>query len=273
MLRIEIKSQLDRMDLYRTSPKEEHAENLISESCEVFYGGRKWFTYLTDQRMEDLREAVLAIKNIGSNRRQSGVASKSRVFGYMPRMPVQQQDYCKSSSLHREYPKSKELLFKYSERFSTLLKEHYLEQWELSQRACQTVKPDWVMPGGCFTSGIINYDNPLNYHYDAGNFEGTWSVMATFKNKTGGGNLILPEYNLKLACQDSSLCIFDGQSELHGVSPIVRLAEDSYRYTCVFYSLESLCKCGTPKEELRRAQVSRTKTEMKRAGLGPELEK
>src|SRR5260221_500728 len=125
------------------------------------------------------------------------------------------------------------------------------------------------MPGSVFTSGIINQDNPLQYHYDAGNFEGTWSVMAVFKEQVSGGHLILPEFNVKLACQDSSIVVFDGQSELHGVSPIRKMAEEAYRFSVVFYALEALCKCGTPKEELRRAQIQRTKVEMKRAKLTP----
>lgn len=267
MLRIEIASQADKTELYRTSPKEEHAEHLISESCEIFCNDVKWLTYLTGHPMEDLRKAVRDIDNIYSNRRQSGVPSQSRTFGFMPRMPVQQRDYCYACTLHREYPESKEVLFKYAEKFTQLLGEHYPDQRALSQMAVNTVKPEWVMPGSVFTSGIINQDNPLQYHYDAGNFEDTYSVMAVFKDQVAGGHLILPEYNLKLACQDGSIVMFDGQSELHGVSPIRKMTQDAYRFSIVYYSLERMCKCGTPNEERRRAQVSRTKVEMRRAGL------
>lgn len=267
MLRIEIKGQTDRTDLYRHCPAEEHAEQFVSENCEIWYDGRKWFTYITDFPMEELRKAVLSIDNIGVSRRQSGVPSQSRIFGFSPRMPVQQRDYCAPASLNRDYPGQKNTLFKYAELFSGLLEKHYPEHAETSRIAMKNVKPEWVMPGGLFTSGIINQDNPLQYHYDAGNFEGTWSVMAVFKHQVAGGHLILPEYNLKLACQDGSICIFDGQSELHGVSPIRKMTEDAYRYSIVFYSIEAMCRCGSQKEEIHRAQVQRTKTEMKRAGI------
>ncbi len=267
MLQIEIKSKTDESLRYRTVPQEDDCSQLISESCEIFLEGKKILTYLQHFPMDTLRAAVLSIDRIYSNRRQSGVASQSRTFGFMPRMPVQQRDYCTASTLHREYPEAKGTLFYYSNLFSELLREHYPDQYAHSQKAIATVKPDWVLPGGCFTSGVINQDNPLEYHYDAGNFEGTWSVMAVLKQGVAGGHLLLPDYNLKLACQDSSIVIFDGQSEMHGVSPIRKMTEEAYRYSVVFYSLENLCKCGTPKEELRRAQISRTAVEMKRAGL------
>jgi len=269
MLRIEtsLGAKADRVDLYRTSPKEEHAKNLIAESCELWVDGVKTLTYLQNFPMEDLRGAVRAIEKIGSNRRQSGVPSQSRTFGFMPRMPVQQRDYCFGCTLNRDYPATKNVLFRYAEKFTELLGKHHPEKLTLSRQAISTVQPDWVIPHSVFTSGIVNQDNPLQYHYDAGNFEGTWSVMAMLKHQVAGGHLVLPEFGIKLACADSSVLIFDGQSELHGVTPIRKMHADSYRFSIVFYSLERMCKCGTPREELRRAQKSRTATEMKRAGV------
>jgi len=267
MKRIEILSVTDRAELYRTCPKEEDSEHLISDSCELFYDGKKWATFISQFSMEPLRNVIRSIDDIGVSRRQTGVPSFSRTFGFMPRAPVQQRDYCYASTLQRDYPKQADVLFHYAKVFSNLLGEHYPEKAALSNQALGTVKPEWTLPGSLFTSGIINQDNPLQYHYDAGNFEGTYSVMAVFKEQVTGGHLVLPEYNVKLACQDSSILIFDGQSELHGVSPIRKMSPEAYRFSIVYYSLEQLCKCGTRKEEIRRAQISRTKTEMKRAGI------
>lgn len=267
MLKIENPKFEKRDELYRTCPREDDVQTLVSESCEIYRDGKKWFTYLENVPLEPLRRAVLGIDKIGISRRQSGVPSQSRIFGFSPRMPVQQRDYCTPASLNRDYPAEKEVLFGYAREFSRILLEQYPEQHAISVQAIASVLPDWVMQGSVFTSGIINQDNPLQYHYDAGNFENTFSVMAVFKKETAGGHLILPEYGLKLACQDSSLLIFDGQAELHGVSPIRKMTAEAYRYSIVFYSLAQLCRCGTPKEEIRRAQKQRTNTEMKRAGL------
>lgn len=270
MLRIDFHSEhkLSRKkELYRQCPEEGHADTLISEDCEIYVDEEKVLTYLKHVPMEELRNAVRSIDKIGASRRQSGVPSQSRTFGFMPRMPVQQRDYCFGSTLNRDYPISKEVLFFFAKVFTDLLEKHHPGPLETSRAAIATVKPDWVMPGSVFTSGIINQDNPLQYHYDAGNFEGTWSAMAVFKEQVTGGHLVLPDFDLKLACQDSSILMFDGQSELHGVSPIRKMTAEAYRFSIVFYSLELLARCGTPQEELRRAQVSRTKVEMKRAGI------
>lgn len=266
MLKLEVTSA-DRADLYRKAPLEEHCTNLVNESFELFYDGQRKAVYLTGQPLEKLREAVLKVTKIHSNRRQSGVPSQSRIFGFSPRMPVQQRDYCSVATLNREYPETASTLFDFAQHFSKIYEAVFPEKYAHSQLMMKNLLPEWKIRDSVFTSGIINLDNPLQYHYDAGNFEGTWSVMAVFKKNTAGGHLILPEYNVKVACADSSLFIFDGQSELHGVTPIIKTAQDGYRYSVVYYALEALCRCGTPKEELRRAQVSRTKVEMKRAGI------
>lgn len=266
MLKIEAQKH-DRTDLYRKSPKEADCANLITESCQLWNEGQCKALYITGLPNEDLRKAVQAVDKISSNRRQSGVASQSRVFGYQPRMPVQQRDYCAQATLNRDYPRTYEVLKRKAAEFSQVYERFFPENHALSVAAINTVKPCWRIPGSVFTSGIINKDNPLQYHYDAGNFENTWSVMAVFKKGTAGGALILPDYDVKLECSDNSLLIFDGQSELHGVTPIMKTQQEAYRFSVVFYSLEAICRCGNPQEELRRAQVSRTKVEMKRAGI------
>lgn len=266
MKRIESESR-DRADLYRKGPLEEHSSNLIQESFELYAHGQLKAVYLTGQPLEELRAAVLKIQKISSNRRQSGVPSQSRIFGFSPRMPVQQRDYCSAATLNRDYPETASTLFRYAEHMGRVYQAVFPDRYQHSLKMLENIRPEWRMKNSPFTSGIINLDNPLQYHYDAGNFEDTWSVMAVFKRGVAGGHLVLPEYDMKVACGDSSLFIFDGQSELHGVTPIVKTAADGYRYSVVFYSLEALCRCGSPTEELRRAQVSRTRVEMKRAGL------
>lgn len=265
MIKLEV-SKTDRTDLYRKPPNESDSSNLISESFELWNEGVCKAIYIHNFPMESLRESILKVNKFATSRRQSGVASRSLIFGFSPRMPVQQRDYCNQARLNTNFPETKEVLFEYAKQFSSLYGKIFPERHQHSLDAVQNVLPDWRIPDSVYTSGIINLDNPLQYHYDAGNFEGTWSTMAVFKKNTMGGHLVLPDYNVKVACGDSSLFIFDGQSELHGVTPIIK-QPDGYRYSVVFYALEAMCKCGNPKDELKRAQISRTNVEMKRAGL------
>lgn len=255
-----------REELFRKSPDEKDCLNLITDSCTLRdETGRLRLIYLKNYPLFGLRSEILKMGKFGSSRRQSGVPSRSRVFGFQPRAPVQQRDFCHGASLKRDYPEVANFLENYAAKVTGVMKEMAPERHAICVEATKGINEAYRLKDSVFTSGIVNQDNPLQYHYDGGNFEETFSVMAVMKHKVSGGHLILPEYDVKIECADNSLLIFDGQSELHGVTPIIKTAKDSYRYSIVFYSLKALAKCGTHKEELRRAQISRTKTEMKRA--------
>ena len=57
---------------------------------------------------------------------------------------------------------------------------------------------------------------------------------------------------MKLEISDNTLTIFDGQSIVHGVTPLFKYKPNSYRYTKVYYSLEQMWKCDSIKEEIMR---------------------
>mgnify|MGYP003336309376 FL=1 len=132
----------------------------------------------------------------------------------------------------------------------------------------EKIKNEWVIKGTPFTSGIVNKDNPLKYHFDSGNFKGVLSNMVAFKKNMNGGRLIIPAYNIKLEIEDGSLSVFDGQSILHGVSPFDKKNNDAYRYTIVYYSLEQMWKCETINDELIRIRAKKKEREFNR--LNPE---
>ena len=115
-----------------------------------------------------------------------------------------------------------------------------------------------------FTSGIVNKNNQLNYHYDSGNFRGVYSNMLVFKGDVSGGHLVIPEINISLEVADNSITIFDGQDLLHGVSPIKYLHKESYRYSIVYYSLERMWQCMEVGEEIDRIRKKKMEREIKR---------
>jgi len=63
---------------------------------------------------------------------------------------------------------------------------------------------------------------------------------------------------------DNSVLFFDGQEIMHGVTPMV-VAEDGYRFTAVFYSLQQMWNCLTVDEEIARIRNIKTQREKKRA--------
>ena len=129
----------------------------------------------------------------------------------------------------------------------------------------EKIPHEYRLHGTAFTSGIVNENNPLKYHYDAGNFRGVWSGMIVFKSGIEGGHLALPEFGLGVELCDRSLFLFDGQGILHGVTPIVRTRPDAKRYSIVYYSLQNMWSCRPLGEELDRIRQKRTEREAKRA--------
>jgi hypothetical protein len=259
----------DRAGLYRTPPREEDCSIFIEESCELYLHGELRGIYIHDwPDAEPLRQHILSIKRWDNGRRMTGVVTRSRVFGYSPRRPLMNhKDYCSKASLAREQPVVDQALCSMAAKIENVLRHYSSERHQRqANEVTQRVRGDYIIDGSSFTSGIVNNNNPLQYHYDAGNFEGFFSAMLAFKENTSGGHLNLPEYNVKIAIGDRSMLLFDGQADLHGVTPI-RKAANGYRYTVVYYTLEDLWRCLPYTEEIRRAQISRTKTEMKRAGV------
>ena len=69
---------------------------------------------------------------------------------------------------------------------------------------------------------------------------------------------------MKFEIEDNTILIFDGQSIVHGVTPLKKYSNDSYRYTIVYYSLEQMWKCDTIKEEVLRIRKLKKEREFKR---------
>ena len=116
-----------------------------------------------------------------------------------------------------------------------------------------------------FTSGIINDNNPLLYHFDAGNYKGVYLAMFGFKKGIEGGFLSVPEIDLRFKIGNKSLTLFDGQGLIHGVTPIKKTHPDAKRYTIVYYSLQQMWNCKTPGTELEILRERRTSLERRRA--------
>lgn len=133
--------------------------------------------------------------------------------------------------------------------FKTYEPEKFLRQ----QETVAKIHPDWVLPKSTvFTQGVINDANVLGYHYDRDNVPNGFSGMVYFKQKMAGGNLVLPQLGAKLIPEDETFVLFDGQSLIHGVTPLQRLAgKDSWRYSFVFYARQSMVGLASFEEELK----------------------
>jgi hypothetical protein len=175
--------------------------------------------------------------NFKKSNRTSGLQSQSLIFGAAPEDPLKNLP----ARLVRNEEKTNRfwlsLLKKANQIFETNLPEKAAEQRKIIKDA---IKPFWILPGGLFTSGIINKSTQLMTHTDNGNLENAVSVMFCFKKNIVGGTLALPEYQVDIEIGPGSCFIFDGQSVSHGVRKFIKTQLNSNRYTIVFYALAKL---------------------------------
>lgn len=206
------------------------------------------------------------------NFRSGGLKTQSRIFGYSPRLALR-KDFCSRAKLNTEDPQSYTELLRTAERLQEIYQLHAPLKFKAHQEKVASVLPEYRMGGTVFTQGIINKDNQLKYHFDSGNFRDVFSAMVVFKHNVEGGHLVMPEYDIAFELKPGSVIIFDGQEILHGVSPIRHVAQPSFRYSVVFYSLLQMLKCEPFHVELKRIQRLKTSREQKRVEyhkMGPE---
>lgn len=217
------------------------------------------------------REIVSALNSIkyDKGKRTRGLVSTSRIIGYRPRNTIR-QDYCSSTALSKESPKEHKVICDYARFADEVYQQLAGDSYKNHKAEMEKVKSEWQIPDTVFTSGIVNKNNPLKYHFDTGNFTDVMSCMLTFRSNLQGGYLSLPEYDLMVKNQHNSVFIFDGQSILHGVTPFKKMEEPAFRYTIVFYSLKNMWQCLEIDDELIRIRNKKTEKEKMRADMPKE---
>lgn len=243
-----------------------HVSRIVAEPCVVYLEGddRPAAIYLElDYR---LPQAVAALRSVRFARsaRTDGMVTNARTFGYQPKKTVRGEDACRAAKLATEAPAAHATIAALAEVVEDAYEELNPATYADHERIVAEVLPDWRLSGGVFTSGIINSNSQLPYHYDAGNFAECWSNMLVFKHACVGGDLVCPEIDLCFRLRDHSLLMFDGQAILHGVSPFRLSRPDGYRYSVVFYSLQQMWRCEAAADTVKISARRRTERERAR---------
>lgn len=211
----------------------------------------------------DIFDACIKVKYV-SDYRTNGLKTTSRIFGYNPRNAIR-KDFCSAASLAHDSPDLHQRVLRGGALAAKYYAVHNPELYEEHLNTTQEkIVQDFRLPDVPFTSGIINDNNPLCYHFDSGNFKNVWSAMIVLKHKIAGGYLAMPEYDILVEVSNHSVFYFDGQGILHGVTPIKKLAPDSRRFSIVYYSLQQMWNCQPLREEIARARMRREAVERKR---------
>jgi hypothetical protein len=196
--------------------------------------------------------------------RTSGLKTTSRIFGYNPRNAIR-KDFCSIASYAMEQPDLHSRVIACGALAAKYYALHNPELYDAHLATTQSkVVADFKFSDVPFTSGIINDNNPLCYHFDSGNFKDVWSAMIVLKRDIRGGHLSMPEYGVSCEVADKSIFYFDGQNILHGVTQIIKNRPDARRFSIVYYSLKAMWNCSPLNEEIARARMKREQVELKR---------
>lgn len=214
-------------------------------------------------QLEHLRSLLKSLE-FGTSTRTAGLVSTSRTFGFMPRVTIR-RDFCTATAMSKDHPLAFDELMRFGEVIAQKYQEFFPETFAKQTKIVNdSILQDWIIPKTPFTSGIANKNNALKYHYDNGNFDEVASCMLVLKKNSQGGNLCIPMFDLQIDICDRGFVIFDGQSILHGVSPINNVNSQAYRYSVVYYALKAMTYCLTPTEELARIRTVKRIREKKR---------
>ena len=165
----------------------------------------------------------------------------STIIGSIPPKPHMRRNYPSKSSVHQV--KSAETFIKammlVCREAENLIKEVAPEIYAKQEAIInEKVPPKWRF-GRLFTSSISNFNIAANYHIDGANLQGCVNVIIAKRKNARGGNTTVPDYNATMDSSDNSILVYPAWRNVHGVTPIIPLAEDGYRNSLVFYPLKA----------------------------------
>lgn len=261
------KKELNHLDFVKRSALESDYDLFIEDDVIAIDADTKQIIFIHKKLDFDDRQIMWALDRIKyeENTRTSGLKTRSRIFGFNPRNAIR-KDFCSTTSLAMKQPQEHAAVIKYGVNIAGLYSEFTPEVYKQHMEITKAkVLDEWAIRDTPFTSGIINKNNPLKYHFDSGNFKSVYSCMAVFKKGTRGGFLSMPEYGVGVSLPHNSVFMFDGQSVLHGVTPITKTSPQDTRYSIVYYSLQQIWNCLPMSEEIARIRNKKTERERNRA--------
>jgi L-rhamnose mutarotase len=261
------REDINYKDHIRRSALEADFSTLLTEEC-ICIDEDKNILFIYCTLPFDYKEVVTMLDRVNYDKtaRSSGLQTTSKIFGYMPRITMR-SDYCRTTKFALEQPQEHAVIAKYGIKIAGLYHRFSPEVYKAHESLLkEKVLDEYALRDTPFTSGIINKNNPLKYHFDSGNFKGVYSAMTVFKRDVEGGYLSIPEYDVGVELENNSLFMFDGQNILHGVTPIKRTSDNAKRYSIVYYSLQQMWNCLPIDEEVARIRDLKTEREQRRWG-------
>jgi hypothetical protein len=142
--------------------------------------------------------------------------------------------------------------------------ETYVPDRARAQQAiARSADPAWVVPGTPFSTVTVNNTYPTGTHTDKGDLDAGFSTIACLRRGSyTGGHLVFPEYRLAVDMHHGDLLLMDAH-QWHGNTALVCACGvepngccevcGAERISIVSYFRTKIAECGSPEDELRRA--------------------
>lgn len=176
----------------------------------------------------------------GKRGEENLVEQYSTILGSVAPRPMMRRPYATISSVHKA--KTAQTFVK-AMLATALESEKVIQQiapsiYEKQVEVFKDIKEEWRF-GNLFTSSISNFNIAAPFHRDTGNIVGSVNVILTKRNNSKGGSLNVPDYGATFEQADNSMLVYPAWRNVHGVTPIIPIAEGGYRNSLVFYPLKA----------------------------------
>jgi hypothetical protein len=157
------------------------------------------------------------------------------------------------------------------------LEERVPERYNAQMEYVRKTNEAWVVPGTPFTTITVNNSYSTGVHKDQGDLEAGFSTLACVRRgEYSGGVLVMPQYRFGVDMQDGDLLLMDAH-QWHGNTRMTCACGErifnrfcgvcgAERISLVCYYRTRMAECGSPADELERAQVNTEKRSQPRVG-------
>lgn len=193
------------------------------------------------------------MKEDGTYSNQSiAVPVNSGIIGYFDRSG--RQPYCRQTSFNADKEDLFEQARPFFRRVTEVFKEQVPERFQAQQDYVNKIHPDFVIPETVFTTITVNRNWRTAAHFDKGDYEPGFGVMAVLQSgEYEGCYLIFPKYRVALDMRTGGLAMADVHS-MHGSSPLIGETGKFIRISLVLYCRAAMSECGSQQEEIERAK-------------------
>jgi hypothetical protein len=183
--------------------------------------------------------------------------------------PMGQQKYCRLTAWTGAHLPEWQALQPLLQEVARQQALHVPDRAAAQRKVAESTDPAWVVPGTPFSTVTVNNTYPTGVHTDKGDLDEGFSTIACLRRGSyTGGHLVFPEYRVAADMQHGDLMLMDAH-QWHGNTALVCACGrepngccpdcGAERISVVSYFRTKVASCGTPEEELRKADAQRAR--------------